>query len=155
MKLRVLGTDWPLLPPIMTVQTKVFWNRDILKKSLTIVFFIKTTNPGSDRNLKLFRTDRSTVLGNGISMIFGLTERAIKPENERFQLRTIGTMKKICFGRLARREKGVLRAAHIPIPAIIRECPPPPPGQKPSPVRHATRLEHFTLCCVHPEGNSS
>ena len=37
-----------------------------LNKSLTIVFFIKTTNPGSDRNLKLFRTDRSTVLGNGI-----------------------------------------------------------------------------------------
>ena len=32
-------------------------------------------------------------------------------------------MKKICFGTAARREKGVLRAAHT-YTAIIRECPP-------------------------------
>ena len=45
-------------------------------------------------------------------MIFGGTERAIKPENERFQLRTLGTgwsMKKICFGTAGKAWKGGLK----------------------------------------------
>ena len=62
-------------------------------------------------------------------MIFGLTERAIKPENERFQLRTIPrnglvNEKDYALECLARREKGVLRAAHIPILPLYVSAPP-------------------------------
>ena len=49
-------------------------------------------------------------LGTGSKWFSGGTERAIKPENERFQLRTLGTgwsMKKICFGT-AGNEKDML-----------------------------------------------
>ena len=79
--------------------------------------------------------DRSTVLGNGISMIFWGTERAIKPENERFQLRTLGTgwsMKKICFGTAGNEKdmlwngwQGVKRGSYL---YCHYTWVPPPPG---------------------------
>ena len=63
-------------------------------------------------NMQCWAGDRSTVLGNGI---FWGTKRAIKPENGRFQLRTLGTgwsmkkVKKICFGTAGKAWKGGLK----------------------------------------------
>ena len=74
--------------------------------------------------------DRSTVLGNGI---FWGTERAIKPENERFQLRTLGTgwsmkkVKKICFGTAGKAWKGGLKGRTY-LYCHYTWVPPPPPS---------------------------
>ena len=76
----------------------------------------------------------------------------------RFQLRTIGTglvnekdmlwnvwqWKRYALERLARREKGVLRAAHT-YTANIRECPPPPPRGGPTNALAMSSSHH--LCC--------
>ena len=65
-------------------------------------------------------------------MIFGLTERAIKPENETFQLRTIiGTgwsMKKICFGTSGKAWKGGLKGRTY-LYCHYTWVPPPPPRE--------------------------
>ena len=45
--------------------------------------------------------------------------------NEKYMLWNVWQWKRYALERLARREKGVLRAAHT-YTAIIRECPPPP-----------------------------
>ena len=68
-------------------------------------------------------------------MIFGGTERAIKPENERFQLRTLGTgwsMKKICFGTAGKAWKGGGLKGRIYIYCHYTWVPPPPPPPGPN-----------------------
>ena len=47
--------------------------------------------------------------------------------NEKDMLWNVWQWKRYALERLARRENGVLRAAHT-YTVIIRECPPPPPG---------------------------
>ena len=91
--------------------------------------------------------DRSTVLGNGI---FWGTERAIKPENERFQLRTLGTgwsmkkVKKICFGTAGKAWKGGLKGRTYLYCHYTWVPPPPPPrdGLPPRPARQPKRYSH-------------
>ena len=60
--------------------------------------------------------------------------------NEKDMLWNIWQWKRYALERLARREKGVLRAAHT-YTVIIRECPPPPPPPRGQHTAAATRQD--------------